>query len=227
VDILLNQMTHVIQKQILARLISSPYLRYSELKPPNLEGNHFMYHLKSLMREGLVVKNEQGQYLLSSSGKLLADNMSLQNYAPRTQPNIVTLITCQNTKGQWLVYKRKRQPLINQIGFVYGKLHVGETIAQAANRELKEKTGLECELTHKGDGYITTYEGNDIVSQIMFHLFYGKNPYGEITITNKPGEASWAWRDELKFEPYMASVDDLATLIEESNDRFFVELVYK
>lgn len=220
-------MTHVIQKQILARLISSPYLRYSELKPPNLEGNHFMYHLRSLMREGLVVKNEQGQYLLSSSGKLLADSMSLQNYAPRTQPNIVTLITCQNTKGQWLVYKRKRQPLINQIGFVYGKLHVGETISQAANRELKEKTGLECELTHRGDGYITIYEGNDIVSQIMFHLFYGKNPYGEIAITNKPGEANWAWRDELKFEPYMASVDDLATLIEGSKERFFVELVYK
>lgn len=186
-----------------------------------------MYHLKALMREGLVVKNEQGQYLLSSEGKLLADSMSLLNYTPRTQPNIVTLITCQNTKGQWLVYKRKRQPLINQIGFVYGKLHLGETISQAANRELKEKTGLECELIHRGDGYITIYEGNDIVSQIMFHLFYGKNPYGDISSAAKPGEASWAWRDELKFEPFMASVDDLAKLIEESKDRFFVELVYK
>lgn len=223
----MKSMTHVIQKAILAKLISSPYLRYSELKPPNLEGNHFMYHLKALMRDGLVVKNEQGQYLLSSEGKLLADSMSLQNYAPRIQPNIVTLITCQNAKGQWLVYQRKRQPLINQKGFVYGKLHIGETISQAANRELKEKTGLECELTHRGDGYITIYEDNQIISQIMFHLFYGKNPYGEIAKTNKPGIASWAWRDELRFEPFMASVEDLAMLVEDSKDRFFVELVYK
>lgn len=223
----MRSMRHVIQKSILAKLISSPYLRYSKLKPPNLEGNHFMYHLKALMRDGLVVKNEQGQYLLSPEGKLLADSMSLQNYAPRTQPNIVTLITCQNAKGQWLVYQRKRQPLINQKGFVYGKLHIGETISQAANRELKEKTGLECELTHRGDGYIAIYEDNQIISQIMFHLFYGKNPYGEITKTNKPGIASWAWRDELKFEPFMASVDHLAQLIETTNERFFVELTYK
>ena len=186
-----------------------------------------MYHLKALMREGLVVKNEQGQYLLSPSGKLLADSLSLQNYAPRKQPNIVTLITCQNHKGQWLVYKRKRQPLIGQKGFVYGKLHMGETISQAAHRELKEKTGLQCELAHKGDGYITIYEGNDVVSQIMFHLFYGKNPFGDIKNDNKLGEVSWAWRDEFKFEPFMASVEDLAELIGSSKERFFVELTYK
>ena len=220
-------MTHIIQKNILARLITNPYLRYSDLKPSHLEGNHFMYHLKVLVKDGLIVKNEQGQYLLSPEGKLLADGLSLQDYAPRTQPNIVTLITCQNDKGQWLVYKRKRQPLIDQIGFVYGKLHIGETISQAANRELKEKTGLECELTHRGDGYVTIYENGEPVSQIMFHLFYGKNPFGEITKTNKPGLASWAWRDEMKFPPYMPSVDDLANLIVDSKDRFFVELVYK
>ena len=218
---------NIIQKDILARLITNPYLRYSELKPANLEGNHFMYHLKALLHSGMVVKNEQGQYLLSPQGKLSADKLSLQNYSPRVQPSIVTLITCQNEKGQWIVYKRKRQPLIDQVGFVYGKLHLGETIAQAAHRELKEKTGLECELTHRGDGYITIYESSEPVSQIMFHLFYGKNPYGEIKKTTKPGEASWAWQEEFKFEPFMPSMVDLVEQIQQSKDRFFVELIYK
>lgn len=218
---------HVIQKDILAKLITSPYLRYSYLKPTNIEGNHFMYHLKALMRDGLVVKNEQGQYLLSPEGKLNADKLSLQNYAPRKQPSIVTLITCQNAKGQWLVYKRKRQPLIDQIGFVYGKLHLEETIEQAAHRELKEKTGLQCELIHRGDGYITIYEGSDLVSQIMFHLFYGKNPFGEIKKTTKPGVASWAWREEFNHPPFMPSMSDLAELLAKHKDRFFVELTYK
>lgn len=186
-----------------------------------------MYHLKALMRSGMVVKNEQGQYLLSPQGKLSADRLSLQNYTPRAQPSIVTLITCQNEKGQWLVYKRKRQPLIDQVGFVYGKLHLGETIAQAAHRELKEKTGLECELTHRGDGYITIYESSDPVSQIMFHLFYGKNPFGAIKKTTKPGEASWAWQEEFKFAPFMPSMVDLVEKIQKSKERFFVELVYK
>jgi len=220
-------MTHVIQKDILARLTTNPYLRYSQLKPKSLEGNHFMYHLKTLMREGLVVKNEDGLYLLSPEGKLNVDRLSLENYTPRKQPSIVTLITCQNEKGQWLVYKRNRQPLIGQVGFLYGKLHLGETISQAAHRELKEKTGLECELTHRGDGYITIYENDQPISQIMFHLFYGKNPYGEIKKTSKPGEASWAWQEEFKHAPYMASMSELAELLKTSKDRFFIELVYK
>lgn len=218
---------HVIQKDILARLIASPYLRYSQLKPKSIEGNHFMYHLRTLIREGFVVKNEDGMYLLSPEGKLHADSLSLQNYSPRKQPNIVTLVTCQNEKGQWLVYKRKRQPLINQIGFVYGKLHLGETISQAANRELKEKTGLQCELQHKGDGYITIYEDSQPVSQIMFHMFYGKNPYGDIIKTDKPGLAHWAWQEEFNHEPFMKSMPELAGLVTNSNERFFVELVYK
>lgn len=220
-------MTHIIQKEILARLITHPYLRFSELKPKHIESNHFMYHLKSLMKDGLVVKNDEGLYLLSAEGKQLADNMSLETYKPRKQPNIVTLITCQNEKGQWLVYKRARQPLIDQVGFVYGKIHLGETISEAAHRELKEKSGLQCQLTHKGDGYITIYESGEPVSQILFHLFYGKNPYGEITSTKKPGKAFWAWQEEFGHEPYMVSMSELARLAKESKDHFFVELTYK
>lgn len=220
-------MTHVIQKEILARLITHKYLRFSRLKPANIESNHFMYHLKALMREGLIVKNDEGLYLLSAQGKQLADNLSLETYKPRKQPNIVTLITCQNEKGQWLVYKRARQPLIDQVGFVYGKLHLGETVAEAAHRELKEKTGLQCELKHKGDGYITIYEAGEPISQILFHLFYGKNPYGEITRTKKPGNAFWAWQDEFNHAPFMASMPALAKLAKEGDVRFFVELEYK
>lgn len=186
-----------------------------------------MYHLKSLMREGLVVKNDEGLYLLSAEGKQFADNLSLDTYKPRKQPNIVTLVTCQNEKGQWLVYKRARQPLINQVGFVYGKVHLGETVSEAAHRELKEKTGLQCELTHKGDGYITIYESNEPVSQILFHMFYGRNPYGEIKLTKKPGTASWAWQEEFGHPPYMASMPELARLAKEPGERFFVELTYK
>lgn len=222
-------MTHVIQKGILAKLIANPYLRYSQLKPKNIEGNHFMYHLKVLMREGLVVKNEDGYYLLSAEGKRNADSLSLQDYKPRKQPSIVTLITCQNEKGQWLVYKRKRQPLIHQIGFVYGKLHIGETVLQAAHRELKEKTGLECELTHRGDGYITIYEQDEAVSQVMFHLFYGKHPYGKLKKADKIGEASWVWPQEFAYPPYMASMVDLHQKLLDTpvGERFFVELTYK
>jgi hypothetical protein len=44
-------MMHVIQKEILAKLIAADSLRFSQLKPKHLESNHFMYHLRALMRE--------------------------------------------------------------------------------------------------------------------------------------------------------------------------------
>jgi hypothetical protein len=71
---------------------------------------------------------------LTMDGKLYADQVNLKTLKVRRQPKIVTLVAVQNSKDQWLLYKRKHQPLINQIGFPYGKLHLGETVQEAAER---------------------------------------------------------------------------------------------
>lgn len=108
---------HRLQQHIIHQLILHPSLRYARLKPDEVEGNLFMYHLRQLMKEGLVTKRSDGQYELAAEGKLYADRLSLQSFTPRVQPKIVTLIACQNEHDEWLLYERKRQPLIGQIGF--------------------------------------------------------------------------------------------------------------
>lgn len=221
-------MLHVIQKEILIRLIQNPELRYSQLKPKHIESNHFMYHLKALMRDGMVEKKENGSYSLTMEGKLYADQVNLKTLKVRRQPKIVTLVAVQNDKDQWLLYKRKHQPLINQVGFPYGKLHLGETVHEAAERELMEKTGLTCKLKHKGDGYIIIHEENEPVSQICFHLFYGRNPKGKMKTETQYGWIRWSdENDNFTKPPFMASMYDLMKLIETKKDRFFVELIYK
>ncbi len=221
-------MLHVIQKEILIRLIQNPELRYSQLKPKHIESNHFMYHLKALMRDGMVEKRDNGNYSLTMEGKLYADQVNLKTLKVRRQPKIVTLVAVQNDKNQWLLYKRKHQPLINQIGFPYGKLHLGETVQEAAERELMEKTGLTCKLKHKGDGYIIIHEENEPVSQICFHLFYGRNPKGKMKTETQYGWIRWSdENDDFTKPPFMASMHDLMRLIETEKDRFFVELIYK
>jgi hypothetical protein len=145
---------HRLQQHILQQLIMNPRLRYAAIKPHEVEGNLFMYHLKQLIKEGLVEKDADGWYQLTTAGKLYSDRLSLKSLTPRLQARIVTLMAVEDGQGHWLFYRRKRQPLFNLVGFPYGKIHLGESVQQAAQRELKEKTGLEAELEHRGVSHV-------------------------------------------------------------------------
>lgn len=218
---------HRLQVHILSQLIHNPELRYSDLKPAEVEGNLFMYHLKTLMRQNLVVKGDDGLYRLTTEGQRYADNLSLKTFTPRAQPRIVTLIVVKRSDGKYLFMRRKRQPLLGKVGFPYGKVHLGESITTAARRELHEKTGLMADLKHRGDGYITIYDQAEPVSQIMFHLFYGEDPEGELVAETPVGSAFWA-STALIDDTYMPSVIDLLDrLANDDTRRFFVELSYR
>lgn len=217
---------HRLQKHILYLLLRHPYLRYADLKPADVEGNLFMYHLKTLMKANLVGKRADGRYELTAEGNRFVDGLSVNTLTPRAQPKIVTLLVCRNEAGEYLLMRRKRHPLYGMTGFPFGKLHIGETIAEAAARELREKTGLECALTHRGDGYINMARGGEPVSHIMFHLFYGENPTGELKRETTPGSLFWARPENVPAAELMPSVPDLLQLLEESGERFFVEKNY-
>jgi 8-oxo-dGTP diphosphatase len=218
---------HRIQNHIITQLINATDLRYADIKPAEIEGNLFMYHLKQLLKGGLVQKRADGRYELSPEGQLYADRLSLKTLAPRAQPRIVTLVACQNDTGEYLLYRRSRQPLIGMVGFPYGKIHLGETVAAAAVRELSEKTGLWAELSHRGDGYINIYNHGQPVSQILFHLFIGRNVSGQLLPKTKQGEAFWKNPKDLAAGELIPSVRELCRLMDENpGTRFFAELSY-
>lgn len=217
---------HKIQQHALKQLIMNPVRRFSGLKPDEVESNLFMYHLKQLIKENLVQKRADGLYCLTERGKAYADSLSLESFQPRLQPRIVTLLMIKNEAGEYLLYRRMRQPLINMVGFPYGKVHLGETIAQAAARELSEKTGLEATLVHRGDGYITMIQGTEPISQILFHLFLGSNPTGQLTQSDV-GEAFWADPSQVPGWELLPSVMDLVDQLNSSDRLFFLERTYQ
>jgi ADP-ribose pyrophosphatase YjhB (NUDIX family) len=218
---------HRLQQQIIYRLSLESPLRYARLKPAEVEGNHFMYHLRKLLGEGLVAKRE-GVYELTPAGMLYVDKLSLKTLEPRIQPKIVTLIACQNEAGEWLLYRRRRQPFTGLIGFPYGKIHLGERIAEAAERELEEKTGLQAELTHVGDFYSTVFQGGELISQQLSHMFVGERPQGELREESNIGECFWATVEDPDDPKYFPGFSDLYRLITESkNGRFFAERTYE
>lgn len=217
---------HRLQQHILSQLIHHPHRRFADLKPADIESNLFMYHLRQLMRAGHLAKADNGRYQLTTEGQRFVDTLSLKTLTPRAQPRIVTLLVCRNEAGEYLFLRRKRQPLLGMVGFPYGKVHLGETIAAAAARELREKAGMSAGLVHRGDGYITIRQDGEPVSQIMFHLFYGENPAGRLQEQTSAGEAFWAPTTAID-DTYMPSVPGLLRLLSVHQDRFFVELDYR
>jgi ADP-ribose pyrophosphatase YjhB (NUDIX family) len=180
---------HAYERHILHTLTLRGEARYRDLKPSKAESNLFVYHLKKLTREGYIGKKGTA-YVLTAAGNRYVDKLSLASFEPRSQPKIVTVVICTNKEGKYLIYTRKREPFYGMKGFPYGKIHVGETIGEAADRELYEKCGITASLVHKGDMYLTIHKGGELVTAMLCHIFLGANPEGAAK-TTASGECSW------------------------------------
>jgi len=171
------QLTHHIQLNILRSMLNAPVVRYSQLKPANIEANLFMYHLKQLIRENLVHKVENG-YALTRRGKQFADRASLETMHIRVQPKVVVILAVQRQgDDQWLLLKRKHQPFLDYKGFPSGKVHYGEDLERAARRELAEKCGLSgVGLTLRGNVIMRFMDQDEPVNHVIGYVFSGVAP---------------------------------------------------
>lgn len=147
-------------------------VRFRDLRPPNTDTNLFTYHLKSLLKSGMVDKVDGG-YQLGRPGLSYVDRVSSQQKTVRTQPKIITMLVIQNDEGELLLQRRTKQPYINEWTLPYGKIHIDDTtIADAARRECLEKLNLyDQHLEHAGDCYIRVKTGDELLSTTLAHVF--------------------------------------------------------
>lgn len=211
---------HDLQKQILRQLLLNQNCRYRDIKPKEVEGNLFMYHLRRLISDGLVEKNGT-HYQLTKAGLRFVDSVSIKSLMPRIQPKIATLLAVTNERGEWLLYKRSREPFFGMVGFPYGKIHLGETVSQAASRELREKTGLSASIEHRGDAYVTVWQKDELISQMLFHIFIGTNPAGELKTDSEIGHCFWSRADAIKPANLFPGFREILQLIETPAKEFF------
>jgi len=219
---------HHIQKKILSLLLHTPSLGYAQMRPKGVERNHFAYHLEQLVRTGLVEKSDR-QYSLTSEGLALADRVSHESMTVRKQPHIVTTIQVTNGEGRIAVFHHAFQPYLDKIGFPQGRLHYEETIAEAAARELAEKTGLQnVPLTHRGIAYIhATKDGADI-SKVLAHVFTGtvSGTPKLVSADKKKGKSLWEMPGAHEANDYMPGFHEIRKLLASypSTELFFTEI---
>lgn len=217
---------HHIQRKIINKLMYSPTLGYAKMRPAGVESNHFAYHLEQLLKAGYITKKDR-DYYLTNKGKALADKVSHEKMDVRLQPHIVTSIFITNDSGKSLVFKHEFQPYFGLYGAPQGRLHYDETIADAAARELREKTGLEgVALTHRGMAYIQAMSGDETISKLLAHVFTGA-VHGEPTVQTeaKSGTPSWINAASLNTRQCMPGFNDIRKLLENGpSNLFFAEL---
>lgn len=146
--------------------------RFRDLRPPKVDTNLFSYHLKLLIKSDIVKKLSNG-YTLSTAGLAYVDRVSVLSKNLRTQPKIITMYVVQNSEGEVLLWKRKRQPYINAWTLPYGKLHTDdESLQLSAARELSEKMKLKDQpVRHVGDCYIHVNTDSQLLSTTLAHVF--------------------------------------------------------
>jgi hypothetical protein len=114
---------HHVQRHVLLLLKEHSTLEYAQLKPVELTGNAFNYHLRALLKTDFVEMND-GLYSLTDQGRLFADVASTASMKVRVRPahGVLLLIECGD---KVMLYESKRQPLIGHKGLVFGKQRIG------------------------------------------------------------------------------------------------------
>ncbi len=188
---------HHIQKGILLNLATNAPLRFTQLQPPRIPNNTFSYHLKKLLDSGYIKSTDKGYVATRKALKLIVYGVN-QNKT-KTAPRTISMIYVTNDEGEILLLSRNNRPFQGWYGLPSGLIHLGETLQEAAKRELLEKTTIETNEDLEPAGVIEfrylEQDTKDIfVHAIAFIYVYNYRGKRESLndISTKYGQLTWS-----------------------------------
>lgn len=191
---------HETQTIILRELLFIQEASFSDLrKKTNLESDHFKFHIARLKEAGYLEKNSgNGLYALTHKGKEYANKLDTDKNVIERQPKSAVIIVLHDSE-KVLVQERLKHPYFGFWGYPGGKIRWGETILNAACRELMEETNLTAELTYKGvyHEHVQSAETGEIIEDKIFHVIGAVDPRGELQETFEGGRNAWTTLYEL------------------------------
>ncbi len=206
---------HHIQKTIVYTLAFSDSMRFGELKPDMLENKAFDYHLKKVIRAGLVEKTHEGRYALTSEGKRVGKG-ALKAQARMIDRAYSTLLLAvrRADDGAWLLMRRRVQPLIGLRGFMNAQPIAAQNIAETAHEVCREQTGLSGEFVAHGHGYFRTYRNGSLESFIHFTLLVCNDIQGVLHQNSSLAEYCWDMDPDWSAPDMLPSTQTLHKMLE-------------
>lgn len=198
---------HAAQTSILRELLFHPQAGYAQLqKPTGLTSDHFNFHMSRLQELGLVEKLQRGSYRLTTSGKEYANKLDTDSNTIERQPKVsVALVVERQRNGQteYLCQQRLKNPFYGFWGRLGGKVRWGESLGEAASRELLEETGLTAEFEFRGLYHKRDYrtETNELLEDKLFCLMYTTKTTGQLIADFEGGHNEWLTQAEYEAKP--------------------------
>jgi ADP-ribose pyrophosphatase YjhB (NUDIX family) len=125
-------MENKIEQKILELFLFNNKLKFSEIeKYIKIRSNKLTYHLKSLIRKEILVKNNEN-YSLSETAEHLIPYLSDKK---AVLPVILIHI---GDKNQCFLYTRDKRPFKNYLSLPGGRLLINESIEEATKRLMKK-----------------------------------------------------------------------------------------
>ena len=221
---------HGAQMKLLRQLLMSSSSRFAQLvKATDLTSDHANFHIKQLVEGGFVehVPKSYGVYRLTRSGKEYANRMDTEEHVIEKQPKLSVVLVIVNDDGRHLQQQRLKQPYYGYWGRPTGKIRWGETILEAAARELLEETGLTAELEVLGFFHKLDYDTDGkLLEDKYFCLVRGTDPRGDLLVESEGQRNEWLTEEEYaKKDKTFGNLEDIQHFID-SKEMFVFEKKY-
>ena len=129
-----------IEKKILELFTLNYKLKFSQIeKQINIRSNKLSYYLKSLIKKGILIK-ENESYKLSEQSEYLIPYLSDKNSVLS-----IILIHIGNSKKCFLI-KRNKRPFKDMLSLPGGRILLGESIKTSVKRLMEEKFEINAKI---------------------------------------------------------------------------------
>lgn len=196
-----NQTINGVQADILRQLFNNDSLRFAKLNVGQVSSDQFSYHLRQLIKYGLITKTTDNIYSLSPKGRTRTI-MLYPNKAGFIEQGFlaVRIILTKTENGQeyFLVQERKQVPYQGTYSTVGDKILFGEDVADAAVRAMKAQTGLDCDMQLLGVKHYKDLYRGEIMQDKYFFVFRATNPVGTLQDSGKGRKNLWLTLEEVR-----------------------------
>ncbi len=188
--------THPARLSILEALkVSSGGLRYTDMRPGDIENDLYNYHLQQLVKQGLVLKG-QGKYILTAKGKeFLIELSPIEESGELNQFKLAAMciVVREVGDGMEILYQyRTREPFLGELEIMAGGIKRGEPVIEAAKRRAFEEAGVTADFSLLGLLRKTRYDHlGRLYSDILFHVCVCRDYSGGNEQINEFGRKRW------------------------------------